>query len=122
MLPVASLTIGDVIFYPVAVRGLITNASGQQETLDQPLEAAIPRVIAAPGSIVQIGFSVPPSVTSINLFGPDAVTLITSEVLPQPAPYAYVLPTTPGLYVLGVEVVWDGGSAIYFFRLTISGG
>lgn len=111
-----------MIFYPVAVRGVITNPSGQQEVIDQPLEAAIPRVIAAPGTIAQIGFSLPPTVTSINLFGPDAVTLLNSEVLPQPAPYAYVLPVTPGLYVLGIEVVWDGGSAIYFFRLSVSGG
>ncbi len=119
--PNVQLVIGDVAFTPIALVGCLNLPSGQR-CLSTPLEAPIARVVGAAGSIAQLEFvGAQPEAVVVNLFEPDGVVLIGSQVLPLSPIPVYILPIEAGTYVLSVEVIWLEGNATYFFRLVVSG-
>ncbi len=114
------LIVGGRNFEPVAVSACTRNPDGSQVCVDRPLRPTVSRVQAAPGTVAQINFKGPrPASVSANLFNNDGITLLNKQALAPDNLVLYTLPTATASYVLSVEIVYSGGKASYFYRLTI---
>jgi hypothetical protein len=114
------LVVGGVEFDPIAITYCLMDKSNQQTCSSNPLNAREPRVIAAASAVAQISFEGPqPTSVLTSLFSGDGVTLQSTQRLPADNVVLYTMPVLPGTYVVAIEVIWSGGNATYFFRLSV---
>lgn len=119
--PAARINAGGVESEPFAVRACVTNAAGEPDCGGGPIDTAPSRVAAPAGSLATFTFAgITPSAVVINLFTPDGITLQRSDQLALGEVIAYAIPTLRGTYLLSVEVTWAGGTATYYFRLSVN--
>lgn len=119
--PAARINAGGVESEPFAVRACVTNATGEPDCGGGPIDTAPSRVVAPAGSLATFTFAgITPSAVVINLFTPDGITLQRSDQLALGEVIAYAIPTLRGTYLLSVEVTWAGGTATYYFRLSVN--
>jgi hypothetical protein len=122
LVPQLLLVVGGVEFDPIAVNSCILDSNSQQVCASSPLNAREPRVTAAASAVAQISFKGPqPSSVLASLFSGDGVTLQSTQRLPADNVVLYTMPVLPGTYVVAIEVMWQGGTATYFFRLSVGG-
>ncbi len=118
--PAAVVIVGGRTFDPIAVSACVLGDAGEQTCVNRPSNASVERVFAAPGDVAQINFPGPrPTTLSVSLLSSDATQVIDKQTLTPDNLVLYMLPTTPGSFVLSVDVTWPNGKSTYYYRLVI---
>lgn len=118
--PELSLRVGGRDFFPLRTISTFIDAQGDEVTVNRANRGGTFRVVAAPGEAAQIFFPGPrPSSISVTLLTGDGLRELERVTLSGDNLLLYVLPSTPGSYVLTVEVQFGDRRAVYFFRVTV---
>jgi hypothetical protein len=121
-LPPLSVLAQGILYTPVAISGCLITPNEAPRCANGPVDSSRTSMVASPNDAAQVTFGGPrPSSIVANLFSGNAVTLQRSDRLAADNVALYTLPNLPGTYVLEIEVTWEGGTAIYFFRLSVTG-
>lgn len=121
-LPPLSVLAQGIIYTPVAISGCLITPDQPQRCVSGPVDAPRTALVASPNDAAQVYFGGARPISIIaNLYSGNAVTLQRSDRLAADNVALYTLPNLPGTYVLEFEVTWEGGAAIYFYRLSITG-
>lgn len=120
--PAMTLVVSGRNYTPIAVSACVLGDGGEQTCVNRPQNAAAQRIVAGMGDVAQINFKGPRPISAlVNIASSDGTTILNKQSLRPDNLMLYNLPTTPGSYILSVEVTWPMGKATYYYRLAVAG-
>jgi hypothetical protein len=118
--PASTVIVAGRSYEPIAISACVLGEGGEQTCGNRPRNAAAERIFAAPGDVAQINFKGPrPTSVVVSVATADGTTILNKATLAPDNLMLYALPTTPGSYILAVEISWPLGKSTYYYRLTI---
>jgi hypothetical protein len=118
--PASTVIVAGRSYEPIAISACVLGEGGEQTCGNRPRNAAAQRIFAAPGDVAQINFKGPrPTSVIVSIATADGTTILNKANLAPDNLMLYTLPTTPGSYILAVEISWPLGKSTYYYRVTI---
>ncbi len=118
--PASTVIVAGRSYEPIAISACVLGEGGEQTCGNRPRNAAAERIFAAPGDVAQINFKGPrPTSVTVSIATADGTTILNKANLAPDNLMLYTLPTTPGSYILAVEISWPLGKSTYYYRVTI---
>jgi hypothetical protein len=121
VVPPMTLTIGTKEYKPIAIEGCEVRTGGLKICVSGPVNtnATIVEAIAGSDAIYIFKGTQQPTEVKLVTFGADGTRPLSQTPAPAGNVVLVTMPTTPGIYVLSIEVVYPSGRATYFFRVSV---
>jgi len=120
IVPPMTLTIGSKEYKPIAIEGCEVRTGGLKICVSGPVNANVTLAEGIAGSdAIYIFKGAQPSEVKLVTFGADGTKPINQTTALAGNVILITLPTTPGIYVLSIEVAYPTGRATYFFRVSL---